>query len=109
MIIKDSAGQSWVVKFKYEDISKAKFGREGRCKSVISWEEKETLCGVKRIEDGINDYLYVRVSCTRNDPWNKAVGRELAFLKIIRLMHFDNVEFINVYNKTFKKKIIIED
>jgi len=106
MIITDDKKQKWVVKFKYEEVSKVKLGKEGHCPSLISWEEKETICMVKRIEDNMNDYLYVRVCCSRNDVWNKTIGREMAFLKMIRLMRFDNVPFIEAYNKQFKNKIL---
>lgn len=108
MIIKDATGQQWVVKFKYFSSNKVKVGKIGYCDSVTTWEEKETICGVKRIEDDRNDYLYVRIPCSKHDVWNKNVGREMAFMKMIQLMRFDNVPFIDAYNKQFRKKINVE-
>jgi hypothetical protein len=121
MIITDLKNQKWIVKFKYEKLSNEQNIKDFlsrkqlkeigfKCSATICWEEKVTVCSIRKIEEPIYSNISVKVHCKKSEVFKKNVGRELAFIRLINnsilnFSHKDKKAFIKAYNEKFAKKI----
>lgn len=102
-------GKVYVVKFRYaaELITQTKIDKYGR-KITIEWIDKITHCMIKLL-DG-TELISCISRCNYRDNFEKAHGREYAFVRAINFISDSKSEmfntFIEQYNSVFKKKIL---
>ena len=103
--------QTYILKFKYNSELVTKERKIGERHGVLQYEHNFTEVLFRNKKDTRYDYIIMRVDCSDKDNFVKAVGRELAFLKLLKFVILDN-DFrkacIEEYNKNCKNKLDVE-
>jgi hypothetical protein len=98
---------TYIIKFKYASYVATKELKFKKREALLQYEHQYTLVMFRNILDSHEDYIYMRVDCNDNDVFDKSIGREIAFKKLLFYVIKDN-DFrkvcIEAYNKTFSKK-----
>lgn len=99
-------GNTYIIKFKYETEICSKEVTVKKREGLLQWESKSTVVMFRNILDHHEDYIYMKVRCHDADTFDKSIGREIAFTKLLFYVIQDN-EFrkacIAEYNKQFSK------
>lgn len=104
-------GETFILKFKYLTETIEKERKYKKREGLYIHEHKYTLAMYRNIKHSHQDYVMVRVDCHDGDAFNKVIGRELAFKKLLKLaIHDDGMKmtFIDAYNKHCTKNPIQE-
>jgi len=110
MIVK-TKNNTLIIKFKYETNNVTKLMMHKQRQAISQYETKSTVAMVRLASDSVDDYVSVRVKCSDDDQFVKAIGRELAFIKLLRLVINDadaRKAAIEEYNRCFPKHKVDE-
>lgn len=97
---------TYIIKFRYETETVAKDVKVKHREGQIIWEHKYTVVMFRNILDNHEDYIYMKADCNDSDVFDKSIGREICFKKLLFYIIKDN-DFrkacISEYNKQFSK------
>ena len=97
---------TYIIKFKYETDVVTKNIKVKKRDAHIMWEHKSTIVMFRNILDNHEDYIYMKTECNDADAFDKTIGREMCFKKLLFYVIRDN-DFrkacIAEYNKQFSK------